>query len=256
MSLDSAALCLWCTVLGTRERGMFPLFVTWDFLSCFPTYEPVSLSNHLLTTVSPSVCKPFCDPFLLLGLLGLLGPLHLAQLYQSTNFSKLLLTKILSATAQPSTFPTILHRTLNRSQSLCYLIGYLPSFWRLLWLLHLKSERKKPNISSWNEIHKSLSFISSVTQPVAVKDSPACFVLTTVCTAFSRQPGLGFQARAVAELPQHYPARWEGTSFSAPALKTFPFLQFFLVEPISGHFHFHVLLCAVSCMHFSTDCSG
>lgn len=68
LSLDSAALCLWCTVLGTRERHVpwvgfnkSALCFTWASLSCFPAYELVALSNHLLRTVRTSVLLSFAS---------------------------------------------------------------------------------------------------------------------------------------------------------------------------------------------------
>lgn len=41
------------------ERVVPSLCVTWTSLSCFPAYEPVSLGNHLLRTVSHSVLLSF-----------------------------------------------------------------------------------------------------------------------------------------------------------------------------------------------------
>lgn len=81
---------------------------------------------------------------------------------------------------------------------------------------------------------------ASISFPLSCSSAgqPSLLCLTTVRMAFSRQPGLGFQARAVAELHQHYPARWEGTSSSAPTLKTFPFLQFFWLSPYVDIFIF------------------
>lgn len=152
MSLDSAALCLWCTVLGTGEREARSLFLCHLGFPVLPSSpwtcisKPVSLSFFPLLSI------------ILLGPLCLQRPraraLHLAQLYPSTNFSSLLLTMVQSVTVQFSAFPTTLHKNLNRSQSLCYLIGYLPSFWRLLWLLHLKSERKNKYIILKQNSHK------------------------------------------------------------------------------------------------------
>lgn len=56
----------WCSNMSVMhssghqgERVVPSLRVTWTSLSCFPAYKPVSLGNHLMRTVSPSVLLSF-----------------------------------------------------------------------------------------------------------------------------------------------------------------------------------------------------
>lgn len=106
------------------------------------------------------------------------------------------------------------------------------------------------------DLKKSSSFTSSVLRCVAAPEGASPSIPTAVCPAPSRQPGLGFRARAAPAVCQPYPARQGGSSSTKPAFKSFPFLWLFLVQPLFVHFHFQALLCATSRTHPSTDCPG